>query len=473
MSSNPAPEKFLRKITIISTFGALLFGYDTGVINGALPFIAQADQLNLTPAMEGVVVSSLLFGAGIGSFFGGRLADRRGRRKMLIMLAVLFFFSAIGCAISPNVEGLIACRFILGLAVGGASVTVPTYLAEMSPVEGRGRMVTQNELMIVGGQLLAFVLNAIIGGVFGETAHVWRYMLVIASLPAIVLWIGMMAMPESPRWLVRHGKISEALHILKQMRDEKHAIAELEEINDSLAKEDTVKQASFSELATPWIRRIVFIAIGVAMCNQLGGVNSVMYYGTQILQKAGFSTNAALVGNIANGIVSVLATFYGISLMKKYGRRSLLMFGFCGTTCCHIIIGFVTMYLAGFAALPFVVLALTVTFMFFNQGFIATVTWLLLSELFPSRLRGMGIGVAVLCMWLANFCIGLTFPMLLSTVGLSGTFFSFAGIGIVALAFVYKCVPETKGRSLEKIEHDFRNYDKSVELKAKKYIEEL
>lgn len=455
------PKQFLKKVTIISTFGGLLFGYDTGVVNGALAFMARPDQLNLTPFLEGLVASGLLFGAAIGSFLGGRISDARGRRKMLLTLACIFFVAAIGCSLSPTAEILIGCRFVLGLAVGGASVTVPAYLAEMSPAERRGRMVTQNELMIVTGQLCAFVLNAVIGVTFGSTAHIWRYMLAIASLPAVVLWFGMLAMPESPRWLVMHGKISEALKVLKQARDEKRAIAELNEIQDNLAQESNVQQATMKDLTKPWVRRIVFIAMGIAICQQISGVNSIMYYGTQILTKAGFSTEAALIGNIANGVISVSATFFGIWMMGRHGRRPLLMTGQVGTMACLCSIGIFSYLLDGTGILPYVVLSLTVSFLFFQQGFLSPITWLLLSELFPLRLRGMGMGLTVLCLWLTNFCVGLSFPVLMDSFGLSSTFFIFAAIGLLGLLFAYNFVPETKGRSLEQIEHDFRNYDKS------------
>ena len=297
-------QKYLKRVTVVSTFGGLLFGYDTGVINGALAFMARPDQLKLTPAVEGFVASGLLFGAAIGSFFGGRLSDAEGRRKMLLCLAVIFFFAAIGCSLSPTAGILIACRFVLGLAVGGASVTVPAYLAEMAPADRRGRMVTQNELMIVSGQLLAFILNAILGVTFGEVGHIWRYMLALASIPAVVLWFGMLVMPESPRWLLLQGRVSDAMQVLKKIRDERMAIAELNEIQDSIDSEKHLDKAGYKDLATPWIRRIVFIGMGVSICQQISGVNSIMYYGTQILTQAGFSTEAALIGNIANGTIS-------------------------------------------------------------------------------------------------------------------------------------------------------------------------
>ncbi|MBC1982445.1 sugar porter family MFS transporter [Listeria booriae] len=464
MESTPAskrtPKAYLRLIAIISTFGGLLFGYDTGVINGALPYMSKAGQLNLTPAGEGIVASSLLFGAAFGAVFGGRLSDRNGRRKNLLMLAVVFFVATLGCTFAPNMAVMVVFRVILGLAVGGASVTVPTYLAEMSPTEKRGRMVTQNELMIVTGQLLAFTFNAIIGTTLGEDGNVWRYMLVIATIPAVVLWFGMLILPESPRWLASKGKIGDALRVLQQIREQNVAETELTEIKDNITAEAALDKATFKDLSVKWVRRILFIGLGIAVVQQITGVNSIMYYGTEILRDAGFGTEAALIGNIANGVISVLATFVGIYLLGKIGRRPMLITGLIGTTSALLLIGILSMLLQGTEALPYVVLSLTVTFLAFQQGAISPVTWLMLSEIFPQRLRGIGMGTTVFCLWITNFLVGFSFPILLAHVGLSITFFMFAVLGVFAILFVKKYLPETKGHSLEQIEYYFRNYMK-------------
>ncbi|WP_430536068.1 sugar porter family MFS transporter [Listeria rocourtiae] len=454
------PKAYLRLITIISTFGGLLFGYDTGVINGALPYMSQAGQLNLTPAGEGIVASSLLFGAAFGAVFGGRLSDRSGRRRNLLTLAVIFFVATLGCTFAPSMAVMVIFRVLLGLAVGGASVTVPTYLAEMSPAHRRGRIVTQNELMIVSGQLLAFTFNAIIGTTLGEDGNVWRYMLVIATIPAVILWFGMLILPESPRWLASKGKIGDALRVLQQIREQNEASKELTEIKDNIAAEQELKKATFKDLSVSWVRRILFIGIGIAVVQQITGVNSIMYYGTEILRDAGFGTEAALIGNIANGVISVLATFVGIYLLGKIGRRPMLITGLIGTTCALLLIGFMSMWLQGTEALPYVVLSLTVTFLAFQQGAISPVTWLMLSEIFPQRLRGLGMGTTVFCLWITNFFVGFSFPILLANVGLSVTFFMFAVLGVFAILFVKKFLPETKGHSLEQIEYYFRNYIK-------------
>ncbi|AFJ60671.1 MULTISPECIES: sugar porter family MFS transporter [Bacillus] len=461
MNKNSSQHSFLRTIILVSTFGGLLFGYDTGVINGALPFMAEADQLNLTALTEGMVASSLLLGAAIGAVFGGRLSDYNGRRKNILILAVLFFAATLGCTLAPNVSVMIISRFLLGLAVGGASVTVPAYLAEMSPAESRGRMVTQNELMIVTGQLLAFTCNAIIGNVLGDTSHAWRYMLVIAALPAVFLFFGMLKVPESPRWLVSKGRKEDALHVLRRIRNEEKAKSELAEIESAFHKEAEMEQAAFKDLAVPWVRRIVFIGIGIAVVQQLTGVNSIMYYGTQILKDAGFETKAALIGNIANGVISVLATFVGIWLLGKVGRRPMLMTGLIGTTAVLLLIGVLSVVLKGSPALPYVVLSLTVTFLAFQQGAVSPVTWLMLSEIFPLRLRGLGMGVTVFCLWIVNFLVGLTFPVLLANIGLSVTFFIFVLLGIASVIFVKRFLPETKGLSLEQLEQNFRAYEKT------------
>ncbi|MGV4321615.1 sugar porter family MFS transporter [Bacillus mojavensis] len=461
MNTKGSQMSFLRTIILVSTFGGLLFGYDTGVLNGALPYMGEPDQLNLNAITEGLVTSSLLFGAALGAVLGGRMSDFNGRRKNILFLAIIFFISTIGCTLAPNVTIMIISRFVLGIAVGGASVTVPAYLAEMSPMESRGRMVTQNELMIVSGQLLAFVFNAILGTTMGDSSNVWRFMLVIASLPAVFLFFGMIRMPESPRWLVSKGRNEDALGVLKKIRDEKRAASELAEIESAFKKEDKFEKATFKDLAVPWVRRIVFIGIGIAIVQQITGVNSIMYYGTEILRDSGFQTEAALIGNIANGVISVLATFVGIWLLGKVGRRPMLITGLIGTTSALLLIGIFSLVLEGSPALPYVVLSLTVSFLAFQQGAISPVTWLMLSEIFPLRLRGLGMGVTVFCLWMVNFAVSLTFPILMAGIGLSTTFFIFVALGICSILFVNKFLPETKGLSLEQLEESFRAHDRS------------
>ena len=449
-------KTYLKLITLISTFGGLLYGYDTGVVNGALPFMSRVDQLNLTPFTQGLVTSSLLLGAAFGAIFGGRMSDRKGRRKTILSVAFVFLIATIGCAIAPNVEMMVLCRIILGLAVGATSVTVPAFLAEMAPAERRGRLVTQNELMIVTGQLLAYTFNAGLASSFGELAHVWRYMLVIATLPAVLLWLGMLIVPESPRWLASKGKSGEALHVLKQIREKQRAKAEFTEIEEALQAESKMKKATFTDLKLPHVRKLVGIGIGIAMIQQLTGVNSIMYYGTEILKDAGFSTEAALVGNIANGVISVIATFVGIALLDKVGRRPMLFTGMLGTSTSLLLIGLFSILLKDSDALPFIILGLTVVFLAFQQAAVSPVTWLMQSEMFPLHLRGFAMGITVFCLFMMNFLVGLLFPVLFDAFGLSNTFFVFVGLGVLSLLFIKRFVPETKGRTLEEIEQSFR-----------------
>ena len=451
----PAVSRRLRVITIIATFGGLLFGYDTGVINGALPYMT--DDLGLTAVTEGMVTSSLLLGAALGAVIGGRLSDARGRRRTILALAVLFFVGALGCTLAPTTAVMVVARFVLGLAVGGASVTVPVYLAEVSPAERRGALVTRNELMIVSGQLLAFTSNAIIARAGGESGGVWRWMLVIATVPAVVLWFGMLVMPESPRWLASRTRFDEALEVLKQVRSRQRAEAELAEVSALAVKEEEQRLGGWQDMkSTPWIRKLMFVGCCIAIVQQITGVNTIMYYGTQILTDAGFAADSALTANIANGVISVLATFVGIWLLGRVPRRPMLMTGQTGTTAALLLIGIFSLVLPSGDGRAYAVLAMTVTFLAFQQGAISPVTWLMLSEIFPMRMRGFGMGVAAVVLWLTNFVIGLVFPSLVSGIGISNTFFLFVVAGVFSIVFVKRCVPETKGRTLETLEAELR-----------------
>ena len=455
--------QYLKKIMVISTFGGLLFGYDTGVINGALPFMSAPDQLNLTPLHEGQVVSILLLGAALGALVGGRISDAYGRRHNIIILSVLFFVSAVGCCLAPSFEVMLCTRFLLGLAVGGASVTVPTYLAEVSPAEIRGRMVTQNEFMIVLGQFLAFLFNAIIAVVLAGDSNVWRYMLAICALPAIVLFFGMMRLPESPRWLISKGRISEGLEILRKIRKtESRAISELNSIQDNIASQSSIKQITFKEINIPWIRRIILTGIGLACFIHLTGVNSIMYYGTYILNQSGFSTQASIVANTLNGLTSVIAVLVGVRLMTKVRRRKMLLVGFTGTTTALFLITISSMTLSDSEIFPYIILSLTVFFLAFMQSCLGPVFWCILPEIIPLKLRGLGMGICVLFVWMTNFVIALVFPVLLSTIGLQYTFMIFMIIGVFAVIFTNVFVPETQGKSLEEIEQQFQNYNKKI-----------
>ncbi|RZT85829.1 sugar porter (SP) family MFS transporter [Pseudonocardia sediminis] len=444
----------LGLITVVATFGGLLFGYDTGVINGALEPL-RAD-LGLTSSTEGLVVSMLIFGAALGAVVGGVLSDRYGRRHNILLLAVVFSIGTVGCVLSPGWEALAAFRFVLGLAVGGASATVPVYLAETAPVERRGGIVTRNEVMIVSGQFAAFVVNAVIFTVWGDESGVWRFMLLVALLPAIALFAGMLRMPESPRWLMAQGREAEALAVLEQVRSPERARAEVDEVRRLAEEEQLSTAAGATELSVRWIRRLIWIGAGLGVFQQFTGINSIMYYGTQLLGDVGFSAGAAIIANTLNGLFSVLGITAGILLINKIDRRTMLLGGFALTTTFHLLVGLSALLLPDGTAKAYVILVLVVLFVFCMQGTIGPLVWLILSEIFPLRIRSLAIGISVLALWLANALVALVFPPVVEAIGIASTFFVFVALGLAALLFVHRAVPETRGRSLEQLEEQFR-----------------
>ncbi len=452
----PGPHsKRLGLIAVVATFGGLLFGYDTGVINGALEPM-KAD-LGMSSTVEGFVVSVLIFGAAIGALVGGRLADRQGRRRNILMLSIVFMIGTLGCVLAPSWEVLAVFRFILGLAVGGASATVPVYLAEIAPVERRGSIVTRNEVMIVSGQFAAFVINAIIFNLWGEHDIVWRFMLLVALAPAIALFVGMLRMPESPRWLSSQGHDDEALAVLKQVRTPERADAELAEVHALALEEKESQTGGWSDLATPWIRRLIVVGIGIGVFSQFSGINSIMYYGTQLLKDAGFSSSGAVLANTFNGLFSVLGVTVGILMMNKFDRRTMIITGFVLTTTFHTLVGIFALALPDDSTVkPYVILALVIGFVFSMQAFIGPLTWLLLSEIFPLKIRSFAMGVCVFLLWVANAIVAFAFPPTVAAVGISATFFVFAALGVAAIIFMVRMAPETRGKTLEQFEDEFR-----------------
>lgn len=451
----PGPhQRRLDQIAVVATFGGLLFGYDTGVINGALE--PMKTDLGLTVVTEGLVTATLLIGAAIGALVGGRLSDTMGRRKALTIVAVVFFIGAIGCVVAPGLAVMLPSRAILGLAVGAASVTVPVYLAELAPTERRGALSGRNELAIVVGQMLAFVINALIANLWGTHAGVWRYMLAICALPAVALFLGMLRMPESPRWLISKGRHDEALDVLRQVRNEDRARAEMAEV-EHLAEEEVEAQSSgFEDLSTPWVRRLIITGCGVAAAQQLTGINSIMYYGTELLKEAGFSSSAAIVANIANGVLAVVGTALCLFVViDRVARRKLIIFGFCATTTVHALITVVATVMPSGVPRAYTILILCVTFVFFMQCCLNAPVWVALSEMFPLHLRGLGMGLSILCMWLVNAALTFAFPSIVAASGLQGIFGLFVVVGLASIAFLYKMLPNTSGRSLEQLEEAF------------------
>ena len=454
--NQPGPHsRRLGMVAVVATFGGLLFGYDTGVINGAL--VPMERDLGLTAFTEGFVVSILIFGAAIGALVGGRLADRYGRRHNILMLAGIFVVGTLGCVVSPNWETLGLFRFILGLAVGGASATVPVYLAEVAPFEKRGSMVTRNEVMIVSGQFAAFVINALIYQAWGENDNVWRFMLLVAVLPAFALFFGMLRMPESPRWLSSQSRDDEALAVLKQVRSEDRAEAEMAEVHMLAEEEQESQTGGWADLAVPWIRRLLLIGIGLGVFQQLTGINSIMYYGTQLLEDAGFSADTAILANTLNGLFSVLGITVGILLINKLNRRAMLLGGFALTTFFHLLVGLSALLLPDNDVKPYVILFFVIAFVFSMQGTIGPLVWLMLAEIFPLKIRSFAMGVCVFVLWITNATVAFGFPPVVATFGIASTFFIFALLGVGALIFIYFMVPESRGKTLEQFEDDFRS----------------
>ena len=454
MNLNIQQRKRLHQITLVATFGGLLFGYDTGVINGA--FSSLKENMALTPTTEGLVMSVLLIGAAIGSICGGRLADYFGRRKYLLNLSFIFFFAALLSAFSPTIVILLIARFFLGYAVGGASVTAPTFISEVAPTEMRGKLTGLNEVAIVFGQLAAFAVNAAIGFTWGHLPEVWRYMLLVQTLPALCLLIGMWRSPESPRWLISKNRQEEALTILKQIRPEARAIKEFEDIVTLINIEAEKKMNTQGSLAiifsTPWILKLILVGIVWAALQQTTGVNVIMYYGTEILRTAGFSERTSLICNVLNGVASVGGMLVGVAfLVDRFKRKTLIVAGFALMATLHLIIAGVDYTLIGDLKATIIWL-LGALFVGVMQGTMGFLTWVVLAELFPLKFRGLSMGISVFFMWIMNAIVSYLFPLLQAKFGLGPVFLIFAVINYLAIIFVIVALPETSNKSLEQLE---------------------
>lgn len=450
----------LKKIALIVTLGGLLFGIDTGVINGAIPYIASPSQLNLSPSQEGLVTSGITLGAAFGALVIGKLADNFGRRRMLWILSIIFFIFTFACSAAPNAILLIIFRFLLGLAVGGASVIVPTYLAEIATPALRGRLVSQNELMITGGQLLAFTVNAILGNCFPGIKSIWRDMIAFGMIPSAMLFVGLFFVPESPRWQIMTGQESAALQTLDQIRpSHQESVNEIQSVKEVIIKHEHDKPLTWHDLRRPWIRRLILIGVGLGLMQQFVGINIMMYYGTSILMKTGLGHNAALVANIGNGLASFIAATVGMQLMYTVDRRKMLITGIIGTASSMTLLTLAIIFFNHSRLLPILVIALTMTFLAFFQSCVSPTTWVLLSEIYPQRLRGLGMGIATFVLWLSNFAVGFGFPIMIAHWGAVPTFGFFIICNLLSLAFAYAFAPETQGKSLEQVEAELRSFN--------------
>jgi SP family galactose:H+ symporter-like MFS transporter len=442
---------FVKVAAAITATGGLLFGYDTGVISGALLFIKQ-DFAPLTPFVQGIIVSTLLVGAVVGALSGGPLSDRIGRRPTALLAAVVFGAGALAVAFAPSVTFIIFGRFLLGVGVGLASMIVPLYIAEIAPPDRRGALVSLNQLMITIGILVSYIVGVIFTPIEG-----WRYMFGVALIPALILGIGMFRLPESPRWLFEHGQLERARSVLGRSRTPEQVDLELQEMEEIKALEQEQAGVSYRELLAPFVRPALIIGIGLAIFQQITGINTVIYYAPTILQGVGFSEGGAIAATaLGVGVVNVGFTILAVRIIDRAGRRPLLIIGLIGMVISLTLLGLVfaigaTSGAAGLLAT--VCLALYIASFAISLG---PVFWLMISEIYPLRIRGTAMSVASIANWGSNWLVALTFPVLLATLGGAGSFWLFAALGIVAWVFVYFRVPETKNRTLEEIEASFR-----------------
>ena len=354
--------------------------------------------------------------------WAGKLADALGRKGSLLVCSGLFLVGALGCALAPSYGVMLVARIILGLGVGAAAATCPLFLAEMAPADRRGRMVTINELMIVTGQMLAFIMNAVLDALIKDP-HVWRYMLGIAAVPAIALLIGMLFLPDSPRWYAVKDRLDDTKRVLALSRGEAEAAEEYNIIAEH-AKRDMGedKGAALRDLrAFPWMRRTLWIGIGLATVQQATGINTVNYYAPTILESTGLGTSAALTATIAVGVTSVVMTIIGIILLGHFNRRPLLLIGFTGVACSQLVLA-LSFLLPESTFRSYLILGAMLLFVAFVQGFIGTLVWLLLSEIFPMAIRGFAMGIAVFVLWCVNALISFVFPILVEAAGATVTF---------------------------------------------------
>jgi SP family galactose:H+ symporter-like MFS transporter len=432
-------------VAAIASLGGLLFGYDTGVISGALLFIR--DEFHLSPTMQDVLTGAVLVGATIAAAFAGALSDHFGRKKMIVMVAALFGAGALLSAFAGSLWVLLTARAVVGAAIGVASMLTPLYLAEMAPADKRGAIVSLNQFCITFGILLSYVVDFGLAGVTDG----WRWMLGLGVVPGIVLGVGMLFLPESPRWLAAHGRTQDAAQALKAMRQGQDISQELGELRQDVLRREA-KGSIWSMLREQHLRKPLIIGLGLAAFQQVTGINTVIYFAPTIFQSAGFeSASASILATAGVGVVNVVMTVIAIRLMDRAGRRPLLLAGLA-----VMAVSLVALAIAFFSGqsqtLGYVtVAALAVYVGGFAIG-LGPVFWLLISEIFPLGVRGRAMSMATVTNWGSNLIVTLVFLDLIRLLGSGGTFLMFAVLTVAAFAFTYGRVPETKGRSLEQIE---------------------
>ncbi len=434
-------------IAAVASIGGLLFGYDTGVISGALLFLRQSFALNATT--QEIAVSAVLVGAIIGSIVAGRLNDALGRKKTLLLLAVIFTVGALLTAIAPNLAFFLVCRVIVGLGIGAAASVVPVYISEIAPARLRGRLVTFNQLAITVGIAVSYWVDL----AFAHAGLDWRPMFASAAIAGIALFLGMLICPESPRWLASKGRWDETRAMIEHIKGEQLE-QELADIHRSLS--EARQQMGVRELLTPRLRMALIVGVGLAVFQQFVGINTVIYYAPTIFQRAGFaSASSAILATSVVGVANVLATIVAILLVDRVGRRKLLLGGSLIMAVALVMLGIIfARNAANIGSLTLI--AFIVYIVAFALSF-GPVFWLMSAEIFPTRVRAIGASISSFANWTANFLVSITFLSLIGAIGAPATFWLFACFGVLAFIFSWILVPETKGRSLEQIERYWEN----------------
>lgn len=440
---------YILLISLVAAFGGFLFGYDTAVVSGAIGFLTK--QFNLSAELTGWAASSLLVGCMAGALVGGPMGDRFGRKPSLIFCAVLFALSSLASAL-PNALGPFAwARFAGGVAIGAASMLSPLYIAEIAPEKIRGTLVALYQLAIVAGILVVFFVNLQIQRMGDETWNTqvgWRWMFASLALPSVVFGVCMAVVPESPRWLMKMGRRNEARQVLERVGGPENAEREIAQIDAALREE----QGRWKELFTTGYRRALFIGILLAVFGQFSGINSIMYYAPEIFKAAGSGTDSAFAQTVIVGAVNVVFTFVAIWLVDRAGRKPLLIAGTLVQVVALVAVG--VMFQIGQSGVG--VLLCILLFVAAFAVAMGPIPWIVNSEIFPTKLRGRAMSVAIFCLWLADWIVTQTFPMLRESIGAAKTFWVYAFCSLLSTVFVLLMVPETKGRTLEEIEASWR-----------------
>lgn len=433
---------YVYAVSLAAAMAGFLFGFDIAVINGAILFLRQ--QFALTEFQTEFAASSLLIGCVAGASIAGVLSDRLGRRRILILSAILFAASSVGAALPNGLAAFAAARFFGGVAIGVASVLTPLYIAEVSPPQIRGRLVSLNQMAIVTGILAAYSVNWMLSTT-GPSG--WRWMFASAALPSIAFLAALLFVPESPRWLAEQARGGEALAILTRVGGKEHAAWELERIEEAIAMET----GSFAELFRPGLRKALLIAVALAVLQQITGINTVLFYGSIIFKEhaGNNSESAAIAANVIVGGINFLATIVALWLIDKVGRKALLMFSAAGMALAQTALGIA--FLIQPPPSAFILASVLVCVACFAVG-LGPGVWVLLSELFPTRIRGRAMSVATISLWVACVALTLTFLSLVKAITASGAFWLYASMCVVTFVLVWRVTPETKGKTLEEIE---------------------